>query len=454
MKTRLLRALGAPTETAGLVVFRVALGLLGSISAMRFLAFGWVEELFVQPRFFFSYFGFGWVHVAPAPVMRGLFVALAGLGLCIAAGLFTRAALVLFALAFAYVNLCDVTNYLNHYVQVFWLVLLASCMPLGRAYSVDCWRDPGRRLDAFPAWCTYLLRFQVGVVYFFAGIAKLDADWLLHAQPLSIWLRSRSGFPWLGPLFALPGTALAMSWAGFLFDTTIPLWLSLRRTRLPAYVVLVGFHGLTQLLFPIGMFPAIMVLSALVFFPPSEQAAALRRLGLPLGSAAPAAAPSPVRVGWLAVAGVYCALHLLVPLRHRLYDGSVSWHEQGMRFSWKVMVREKNAAVTYVVRDPDSGRSFEAYPHSYLTPRQLREFATQPDLILALAHHVAADFRARGMRAPRVYADTWVSLNGRPKARLIDPETDLASVRDGLRAAPWILPQPDTLPHRFVTELR
>lgn len=450
LRERILRALQAPKDTAGLVVFRVALGVLGAVSAIRFLAFGWVEELFAQPRFFFKYFGFGWVQVGPLWAMQATFVALAVLGVCIALGAFTRLALACFVVLFAYVNLCDVTNYLNHYVQVFWLAVLALAMPLGRAHSIDVKLNPTRRLEAFPAWCIYLLRFQVGVVYFYAGIAKLNADWLVHGQPLSIWLHARSGFPVLGPLFARHDVALAMSWAGFLFDTTIPLWLSLRRTRVPAYVVLIGFHGLTQLLFPIGMFPAIMVLSALVFFPPEQLGAWLRRLPL-VGGAPVALRASPRRLhpAWVGVGAAYCLLHLLVPLRHRLYDGSVSWHEQGMRFAWKVMVREKNATVTYLVHDDDTGRSFEAYPHTYLTPRQLREFATQPDMILALAHHVAADFRARGMRAPRVHADTWVSLNGRPKARLIDPSVDLTTVHDGFGRARWIAPEPTTLPHRF-----
>lgn len=426
------------TRPTVLVLFRIALGLLGTVSALRFLAFDWVFELFGQPRFFFKYYGFSWVQVAPLWAMKSIFVALAVLGLCIAAGLFTRAALIVFAILFAYVNLCDVTNYLNHYVQVFWLVCVAACMPLGRSFSLDVWRKPETRLEAFPAWCTYLLRFQVGVVYFFAGLAKLNSDWLLHAQPLGIWLRSHTSFPLLGPLFSYPETAFFMSWAGFLFDTTIPLWLSIARTRLPAYLVLIAFHALTQLLFPIGMFPAIMILTALVFFPAA-----------PPPEHAPA--PKPLLPPYRALIAVYCALHLLVPLRHFLYQGgNVAWHEQGMRFAWKVMVREKNATVTYHVRDRVTGRSFEAFPHRYLTPRQQREFATQPDMILALAHHVAKDFEARGMNAPQVFADTWVSLNGRPKARLIDPDVDLSGVEDGVLPAPWILPQPHTEPHRFV----
>ncbi len=62
---------------------------------------------------------------------------------------------------------------------------------------------------------------------------------------------------------------IAMSWAGFLFDLTIVVWLSWRRTRAVAYGVLLGFHLLTHLLFDIGMFPLIMSVAATVFFSPS-----------------------------------------------------------------------------------------------------------------------------------------------------------------------------------------
>ena len=47
-----------------------------------------------------------------------------------------------------------------------------------------------------------------------------------------------------------------------------------------------------------------------------------------------------------------------------LYSGNVSWHEQGMRFSWRVMAREKNGSVTFVVRDPVNGREWLVHPRS------------------------------------------------------------------------------------------
>ena len=69
----------------------------------------------------------------------------------------------------------------------------------------------------------------------------------------------------------------------------------------------------------------------------------------------------------------------------------------------------------------------------------------QPDLILQLARRIAADFRAAGHGDVAVHADTRVSLNGRRPVPMIDPEVDLARVRD-LGPRDWVLPAPTDPP--------
>jgi hypothetical protein len=449
---RLADRLREAKPAGALVAFRVALGAIVTISAVRFLAYGWVDELFVKPTFFFTYWGFQWVKPLSASGMHALFVAIAILGACFAAGFLYRAVALLLFVAFAYVQLLDVTNWLNHYYLVSLLLLLSSLMPLGRAASIDALLRPGTRLDAFPAWCTYLLRFQVGVVYVYAGLAKLTSDWLLHAEPLNIWLSARTGMPILGTIFDERWAAYAFSWAGFLFDSSIVLFLLWKRTRAYAYLVVLVFHALTFLLFPIGMFPFIMCASALVFMSPSWPTTALsllssRRARTRARISGTAVAPfARVHPALLVAAASFCLLQLLVPLRHRLYGGNVLWHEQGMRFSWKVMVREKNGSITYVVESARAHRTWYVSPHRYLTDRQERELSTQPDLVLQLAHHVRDDFAAQGHDDVTVRVEALVSLNGRSAAPMIDPDVDLARISDGLSKASWILPEPQGPP--------
>jgi hypothetical protein len=85
-------------------------------------------------------------------------------------------------------------------------------------------------------------------------------------------------------------------------------------------------------------------------------------------------------------------------------------------------------------------------PARYLTDIQEREMSGQPDLILALAHHVRDDFERRGKGPVEVRVEALVSLNGRRLAPLIDPSVDLATVPDGLAPARFILPAPTEPP--------
>jgi hypothetical protein len=218
--------------------------------------------------------------------------------------------------------------------------------------------------------------------------------------------------------------------------------------------VLLLFHLLTRLLFPIGMFPVIMSVGALVFFAPSWPRAMFERLHAPLAARAPRVIGAPRGTGTFALAlgAAYCALQLLLPLRFVAYGGDVLWHEQGMRFSWRVMVRAKGGSTTFVVTNPQSHRTWYVSPAEYLTPLQESEMVTQPDLILQLARHIREDAQRRGLGPVEVRVDARASLNGRRSARLIDPRVDLASMSDGLRLKPWILPAPqDAPPHTRVS---
>lgn len=442
-RSALYSSLFEERDAAGLAAFRFLFGMLGLVSALRFLHYGWVEAFFVRPKFFFRYAFAPMVQPLGDAGMHAVFWVMAASALCVSLGLLYRVAIAVFFVVVTYVQLVDVTNYLNHYYLVSLLALLMAVMPLGRAYSLDALLWPKSRRTTLPGWCTALLRFQAGTVYTYAGVAKITEDWLIHAQPLDIWLSSRAGLPVVGPVLAISWMPYAMAWAGCLFDLTIAWWLLWRRSRPLAFVVVVGFHAATSMLFPIGMFPLIMIVAATTFFDASWPRRFTRR-----AFERPAVAPASSRphAAWIALGAAFCAIQVAVPLRTFFYGGNVHWHEQGMRFSWRVMVREKNASVTYLVEYARTGRIVEVSPRKYLDERQEREFGTQPDLILQLARRIAADYETQESGPVHVRADVIASLNGRRAARLVDPDVDLAAWTDGLGSKPWILDAPTTDP--------
>lgn len=426
-----LTRLARPIDPAGLGLFRAAFGALMLIATIRYAANGWIEGQLTAPLFHFTWPHLEWIRPLPGIGTHLVFALMAAAALALALGVHARPAALLFALLFTYVELIDIANYLNHYYLTSLIALLLAATPSDRAFALRPSPHP-----TIPAAAHHLLRAQFALVWLYAGLAKLDPDWLIRAEPLRTWLAARADLPLIGPLLAAPPTAWIMSWAGAAFDLTIPFLLLHPRTRRPAFLLAAAFHLTVWALFPIGIFTPLMLLGATLFFPPDWP----RRRPHPLP-----ATPHPIPRPALALAALYLTLQLLIPLRHHLYPGPVNWTEEGFRFAWRVMLIHKTGRAEFRVVTDDHTRV--VHPAEHLTALQHEQMVTQPDLIHAFAHELARRARARGHRDVRVYADAWVSLNGRPARRIIDPTIDLAAEpRATFAPARSILPLADDTP--------
>ena len=145
----------------------------------------------------------------------------------------------------------------------------------------------------------------------------------------------------------------------------------------------------------------------------------------------------------LVLGAAFLAVQVLVPLRHLAYPGNVRWNEEGYRFSWRVLVTEKAGFVKLRVTGDTFDGERLVYPEEYLTPVQAERMAFQPDMILATAHIVRDDFASRGHEGIEVRADAFATFNGRPAARLIDPDVDLAAIDAGIGPKAWVLARPN-----------
>lgn len=437
------------TSAAPLAVFRIALGLLLFGSIVRFWAKGWIHELYIEPKIFFSFYGFGFVK----PLGEYTYLLFAVCGLCallVALGFYYRIAITGLFLSFTYIELIDKSTYLNHYYFVSMICLMMIFWPAHAYYSMDARRHPAIAAEEIPRWCLDSLKVFVVIVYFYAGLAKVNSDWLLHAQPLRIWLPSKNDLPVIGPLFNHEWVAYALSWIGCLYDLTIAFLLLNRRTRLAAYGGVVVFHLLTSVLFPIGMFPYIMMATALIFFSPTFHKNILCRLSQltahrPVVTAArPYAFAAPWSTSFPIVFSIFLVFQLAVPFRYLLYPGELFWTEEGYRFSWRVMLMEKAGNALFKVEDAD-GKTFIVDNHQFLTPLQEKMMSTQPDMMLQYAHVLRDHYAEQGLESPRVYVDSYVALNGRLGTPLVDSRTDLAKERESFKHKTWILPIGDEI---------
>src|SRR5439155_3568755 len=112
------------------------------------------------------------------------------------------------------------------------------------------------------------LRAQMGVVYFFAGVAKIAPDWL-HGEPMRAWLKQQIRFPLLARVLHQEWAAYGANYASLAIDLFIVPFLLWRRTRLLAFCVAIIFHLLNAQIFPLDIFPWLAIAATTLFLSPS-----------------------------------------------------------------------------------------------------------------------------------------------------------------------------------------
>lgn len=431
-----------PADISAIAFFRVAFGLLMLWHVLQYLWQGRLERAYLRPVFRFEYPGFEWLERASPANLKLIFWVMAIAALLIALGLCYRVAAAVFFLGHTYTFLLDTALYQNHLYLIALVALLLIAIPAHRFFSIDARLRPKLRANTLPAWCLWLLRFQFGIPYFYGGLAKLNSDWLLRAQPMRLWLREGPAEGLEVSFLRETWAAYAISWGGLLFDLLVVPALLWKRTRIAALILAGAFHLTNSELFLIGVFPWLMI-AALTLYLPADWA---RRAGLVGRFRTAVAAPLGTAVRprlTLAVLGAWVAFQLLFPFRHLLYPGKVDWTEQGHRFSWRMKLRDKRGDIRYVAVDPESQRAFPISDlDTVVTKAQHRMLLHDPQMMRQLAVHLAQGLREAGRGELEVRVLTSISLNGRPPQPLVDPKADLARVPQGA-AGSWIEPLRD-----------
>lgn len=442
--------LGKPVAIEPLVTFRVLFGALMIFSTTRFMALGWIDDHYVEPLFHFKYFGFGWVGVLPEFWMYVLHVLMIVAAAGVMMGSFYRISAALLFLTFTYTELIDLTYYLNHYYFVSIVCGLMIFLPANRSFSLDVLFGRVAASTFIPQWTILLVKIQLAIVYFYAGVAKINYEWLVNAMPLKIWMPANDHLPVVGPLLALSFMPYVFSWLGMLYDVSIVYWLSNRKSRLIAYASVVFFHAITGLMFQIGVFPLVMMAATLIFFSAEWHRKIIGSMSVffrkifygfrtRFSATERISCASPNR--WYAVGlALFLMFQVLFPWRYLLYPGNLFWTEEGYRFSWRVMLMEKAGTATFYVKDPATGREGIVTNSDFLNAHQEKQMAMQPDMILQFAHFLKEHFEEKGIRHAEVRAEVFVTLNARPSQLLVDPNVNLAALSDGWQTKSWIKP--------------
>ena len=438
------------TDAKPLAVFRIFFGLMMFISIIRFWSKGWIKTLYLEPKFHFSYYGFDWIKPL-GEFTYILFIICGFSALFVSIGYKYRFSIITFFLSFTYIELMDKTTYLNHYYFISILSFLMIFLPADKFFSVDNLTRKNY-FEKIPNWTIDSIKILVSIVYIYAGLAKINSDWLLKAMPLKIWLPSKYDIPLIGDfLLQQEWVHYLMSWSGMIYDLSIPFLLLYKKTRVFAFILVIIFHLFTAVLFPIGMFPYIMIVASLIFFDSKFHNKIIHLIKLIIS---PLKKYNIEKVDKFksvnsklitSIVIIFLIIQIIFPLRFVLYPGNLFWNEKGYRFSWRVMLMEKMGYTTFKIVDGVSNKYFYVDNKDFLTPFQEKQMSFQPDFIIEYAHFLGNHFTLQGHKNIEVYADSFVALNGRRSKRFIDPNINLMEEKRSLKHYSWIIPFKDEI---------
>ncbi|XP_068430260.1 vitamin K-dependent gamma-carboxylase [Clinocottus analis] len=466
----LVTLVNRPTDPASLGIFRCMFGLLMVIDITQERGLSHLDYKYLDGAPVCRFPLFNVLQPLPLDWMYLVFVVMFFGALGIMLGCFYRLSCFMFVSTYWYIFLLDKTTWNNHSYLYGLIGFQLTFMDANRYWSIDGLRRPSIRNAHVPLWNYTLLRTQIFIVYFLAGLKKLDADWVEG------YSMSYLAHHWLFDPFKviLPVelvNLLVVHGGGLFLDLTAGYLLFFDATRPYAFFLVSYFHCMNSQLFSIGMFSYTMLATSPLFcytdwprrffarFP------AFLRAILPLSSPDPQPSAScvynniqststnPQETPPVAkapklrlkhkLAAIFTVLYiteqLFLPYSHFITKGYNNWTNGLYGYSWDMMVHSRShqhVKITY--KDGKTGEI------GYLNPgvfTQSRRWKDHGDMLKQYASCLNQFLPRYNVSDPEIYFDIWVSINERFQQRIFDPRVDIVKARwSPFRPSTWLMP--------------
>ncbi|XP_077505584.1 gamma-glutamyl carboxylase [Amblyomma americanum] len=386
----------------------------------------------------------------------------------ITTGAFFRKSCLAFLLPYWFIFLLEKSRWNNHTYLYGLIAMLLSVTGAHRLWSIDCWRKQFLRNTDIPRWNYVLLRSQVFLVYFIAGLKKTDRDWIGGHSMEGL------GRHWVFDLFKLVLTeeqvdSYVVHWGGFLLDLTVGFLMVASAVRPFGVLFCVLFNAMNSRMFSIGMFPYVMIVLSTIFFDcswPKKLSAALPQriknlipdLCAPRPDMNNCWYPAQSKGNdpcagsrwaerrlrrWRLTTFFLClhlALQLFLPYSHGLTKGYNTWTQGSYGYSWDMMIHKwRPVHVKLLLYDNATHKAHFLDPEKFTNSTRWHH---QADMVVQFAHCIRNRVRQEfGMRDVEIYVDVWMSLNGRFAQRMYDPTVNiLEQPWSPFSEVPWVLP--------------
>ena len=450
----LRKNLAKQVDGSSLGVFRILWGLLMVWESIRKLPKA--DGMYSPEYFHFKYEFFYFIKPLPAVWMMQAEISLMLIAaILITVGYFFRPACAVFLMIFTHLFLIEKIYYNNHFYLTILMSFLLMLSQADRCYRLPLpWKKKKvetPRSQTIPMWNLAILRSQIIVLYFFGGVAKLNSDWLA-GEPVRFWFSMKDPDHLLSFFLGQEWFVWVVCWSGLILDLFAGFALLSKRTRVFTMVVLVFFHLTNAMLFQIGLFPLIGIGLLILFVEPDRPRKVFHWLHKKLGlftsnvkASTDNARTSDGYLNWGVTAFVcgWIAVQIVIPLRIHKYQQNPGWTEVGQCFSWRMMLRTKDAFIHLKFDPPEAERYLEEHPEVLprISKAHLTRMAKNPLFVMQYTHALSEALESNGIEDVKISCVSIASLNGRPYQFLINPETDLTKVSYEVLGVPdWIVP--------------
>jgi len=424
-------------DNSALIIFRIIFGLLIFLESVGAIATGWLRRTLVEPQFTFSFIGFEWLQPLPGNGMYVYYAIMGVFGLLVMIGYKYRWSTLAFTLMWTATYLMQKTSYNNHYYLLILLSAIMVIQPAHKYLSVDAKLNPNIKSISMPQWCSWVFILQMFIVYTYGSIAKIYPDWL-DTSVMELLMKGKANYALVGDVLQEKWMHYFLTYGGILFDGLIIPMLLWKPTRKLAFFASIFFHLFNSFVFQVGIFPYLSLAFALFFFS-TKTVHGIFLKKKPYYDAGEMIIPN-YKTPFLIVFGIYFIVQIGLPLRHWFFKDNVLWTEEGHRLSWRMMLRTKSGSTSFKVVDAKTNREIPIQMHKFLSKKQLRTVSSKPDVIWQFAQRLKKTFAEQNQEV-KVYAHSYVRVNGRELKQLIDPNVDLANVKwKHFKHSDWILP--------------
>ncbi|XP_030623186.1 vitamin K-dependent gamma-carboxylase isoform X2 [Chanos chanos] len=467
---RLVCLLNRPTDPASLGIFRCLFGLLMAVDITQERGLSHLDYKYLDGAPVCRFPLFNFLKPLPLDWMYLVYLVMFFGAVGIMLGCFHRLSCLMFISTYWYVFFLDKTAWNNHSYLYGLVGFQLTLMDANRYWSIDGLRNPRKRNAHVPLWNYTILRTQIFIVYFIAGIKKLDADWVEGYSMKYLahhWLFDP--FKVILPVDMV--SVMVIHGGGLILDLTAGYLLFFDATRPLAFFFVSYFHCMNSQLFSIGMFSYTMLATSPLFCYPDWPRRFFGRFPwflkpiLPLSSPPPQPSSSCVYPIAPSVPGerqetseppkapklrlkhklgaiftiVYIAEQLFLPYSHFITQGYNNWTNGLYGYSWDMMVHSRShqhVKITY--KDGVTGEV------GYLNPgvfTQSKRWKDHGDMLKQYATCLSRNLLSYNITDPEIYFDIWVSINDRFQQRIFDPRVDIVKADwSPFRPNPWLMP--------------